>query len=131
MSTLNQDKPATQSGGLKLIGEVKSKHGTRHLVMPEDIQYGRKPDWFRRLLNTKNAEVPFDRPWFDHPGRWQDSLTLEPYGLESDDIRELADLCSANKLDYHISPCSEWYPTQTLLIRIWSQSDYKWKRVQK
>ena len=89
------------------------------LYARSDINRRRRPAWFNKLVRGKyQGAFPCFR-WADHVGSVGDRLTFEPYGLESDDVRELISFCDDNQLDYHVSALCQWYPTRTVLIQIW------------
>ena len=89
------------------------------LYARSDINRRRRPAWHNRLLRGKFQGLFPCFEWYDPVGSVGDRLTAKPYGLSSDDVRELMKFCDENQLDFHIGAISQWYPTRTVCIEIW------------
>ncbi len=78
------------------------------------------PRWVKRVFNKHGLGFEMTHSsWRDHIGYCGDILISEPYGLTSDDVRELVEFCNKHGLDFDIDACSQHYPTQTLAIFVW------------
>jgi hypothetical protein len=84
-----------------------------------------RPRWFRRLIDKHYGGIfPYSQ-WLDHFGKMTDPdsgaeiLIAEPYGLSSDDARELLTFCDRHKLEFSIHAMSAHFPGRT--ISIWIQ----------
>lgn len=99
----------------------KTVHGlVDHLLDKEKgvKRGGSRPRWFPRLLTIPR--------FLDHQGRCRgeemEFVTGEPYGMDSDLVKDLIRFCDKYGFDFDIGAGSTYYPGATVLVRIFRKN---------
>ena len=86
------------------------------------VEFRKRPRWFTRLDAQPRKKSKLVS-WFDHHGRLKENrevLVVEPYGtLSRQQLEELSVFCDKHNLDYMLFPNSQYFPRQTMHVRIW------------